>query len=69
VLTKSFFFQQLSDSLGILEESVNQLKNSNVSAKQRTKSKKRKFNSDTSEKTSDRVNFVRRSSRIIQEKR
>ncbi|CAI6358984.1 unnamed protein product [Macrosiphum euphorbiae] len=60
---------QFSDPLDILQESVNQLKNSNDSAKQHTKSKKSKFNSDTSEKTSKHVNFVRRSSRIIQEKR
>jgi len=69
VLTNSFFFHQLADPLDTIQQSVNQLKNSNVSAKQRANSKKNKLNSDTGEKTSNRVNFVRRSSRIIQEKR
>lgn len=66
---KQFFFQQLADPLDIIQQSANQLKNSNISAKQRAKSQKSKLNSETGEKTSHRVNFVRRSSRIIQEKR
>ncbi|XP_001944678.1 cell division cycle-associated protein 7 [Acyrthosiphon pisum] len=60
---------QLADPLDIIQQSANQLKKSNISAKQRAKSKKSKLNSETGEKTSNRVNFVRRSSRIIQEKR
>jgi len=45
------------------------LKSSNITAKRRAKSKKNKFNSGTGEETSNCVKFVRRSSRIIQEKR
>lgn len=69
LVLKPFFFLQLADPLDIIQQSANQLKNSNISAKQRAKSKKNKLNSETGEETSNRVNFVRRSSRIIQDKR
>jgi len=69
VVLTVFFFLQLADPLDIIQQSADQLKKSNISAKQRAKSKKSKLNSETGEKTSNRVNFVRRSSRIIQDKR
>lgn len=63
------FFPQLADPLDIIQQSANELKSSNITAKRRAKSKKSKFNSETGEETSNSVKFVRRSSRIIQEKR
>ncbi|KAL5236969.1 hypothetical protein ACI65C_004379 [Semiaphis heraclei] len=60
---------QLADPLDIIQQSANELKSSNITAKRRAKSKKSKFNYETGEETSNSVKFVRRSSRIIQEKR
>ncbi|XP_026818288.1 uncharacterized protein LOC113557154 [Rhopalosiphum maidis] len=60
---------QLADPLDTIQKTANELKSSNINAtnSKRTKGKKRKSNSDTDK--SNTVNFVRRSSRIIQEKR
>lgn len=64
-----FFCPQFADSLDTLQKSANELKTSKINAaKRRAKSKKPKFDSET-DKDTDRVHFVRRSSRIIQEKR
>ncbi|XP_025203413.1 cell division cycle-associated 7-like protein [Melanaphis sacchari] len=62
---------QLADPLDTIQKSANELKSSKINAtnNRRAKSKKRKFNSETDNDTSNRVHFVRRSSRIIQEKR
>jgi len=65
----SFFLLQLADSLDVLQQSANELKSSNIAVKRRARAKKTKLNSETGEGTSNRVKFVRRSSRIIQEKR
>jgi len=63
------FFPQFADSLDTLEKTANELKASKINAvKRRAKSRKPKFDSET-DKESNRVHFVRRSSRIIQEKR
>lgn len=60
---------QFADSLDTLQKSANELKASKINAtKRRAKSKKPKFDSET-DKESNRLHFVRRSSRIIQEKR
>jgi hypothetical protein len=60
-------FPQLADSLDTIQKTANELKSSNINAtnSKRAKAKKRKSNTDKS----NTVNFVRRSSRIIQEKR
>jgi len=59
----------MADPLDTIQKKANELKSSNINAtnSRRAKGKKRKSNSDTDK--SNTVNFVRRSSRIIQEKR